>query len=373
MIDRVSRFNTIFLLKLLLLSIFDSSNGFTLKHITSLQHRVLLLGSGSSSIHQVYRRGGQLLVRRQMAATAEDQQPMEEIQTTTIDDDSVVDQKTLQHILNVAIDASKKAGSIILGNADGAEITKNKANSRDLLTLIDPLCEKTIRETVLQKFPDHDFLGEEDVPPGKEASIAAIDAKLSSGKSDSTTVDWLWIVDPIDGTTNFVHGMPLCMPSVAAAYKGKVMVGVIYDPHRDEIFTATRGNGAFMNGKPISVGEQDKIGDAIVAMGSPPGEESMEMSMLGTQALMPKVRTLRMLGSAAIMLAWVANGRLTAYWEYDLSSWDISAGALIIQEAGGDFTDLSGNDFTLRTRKVCASNGKIHQELLKALNDVGID
>lgn len=216
-------------------------------------------------------------------------------------------------------------------------------------------------------FPNHDFLGEEDVAPGKEASASALEAKLSSSDSD-----WLWIVDPIDGTTNFVHGMPLSMPSVAAAYKGEVVAGVIYDPHRDELFTATKGGGAFMNGKPINVGAQDVIGDAVVAMGSPPAEESMVMSLKGVQALMPKVRTIRMLGSAALMLAWVANGRLTCYWEYDLSSWDISAGALIIQEAGGRFTDLEGNDFTLRTRKICATNGKVHDSILNVLNEAGV-
>ena len=275
---------------------------------------------------------------------------------------------TLQQILSVAIDAGKKAGDIILGNAGGAEVVNRKANSRDLLTLIDPLCEKTIKETILATFPDHDFLGEEDVPPGKEASAAAIDEKLRNSKSE-----WLWIVDPIDGTTNFANGIPLNMPSIAAAYKGEVVVGVIYDPHRNELFTATKGGGAFLDGTPIRVGEQEELGDAVIAMGSPPGDESMQMSLKGIQALMPKVRTIRMLGSAAIMLAWIANGRLTAYWEYDLSSWDISAGALIIQEAGGRFTDLEGNDFNLRTRKICATNGKIHDALLKTLNQAGIE
>lgn len=161
-------------------------------------------------------------------------------------------------------------------------------------------------------------------------------------------------------------------PSIAATYKGEVVVGVIYDPHRDEMFTATKGGGAFLNGKAIEVGQQEELVDAIVAMGSPPGEQSMQMSLKGIQALMPRVRTIRMFGSAAIMLAWIANGRLTAYWEYDLSSWDISAGALIIQEAGGKVTDLEGNDFSLRTRKICATNGMIHGQLLQALNDAGV-
>lgn len=167
--------------------------------------------------------------------------------------------------------------------------------------------------------------------------------------------------------------MPLCMPSVAVAYNGEVVVGVIFDPHRDEFFTAVKGQGAQLNGETIHVGEQSTIGDAIVAMGSPPGEESMQMSLKGIQVLMPKVRTIRMIGSAALMLAWVANGRLTCYWEYDLSSWDISAGALLIQEAGGKFTDLEGKDFTLRTRKIMASNGKpgVHDEILRVLREEG--
>jgi len=225
---------------------------------------------------------------------------------------------------------------------------------------------KTIREIVLESFSDHDFLGEEDVAPGKEASSAALDSKLKN------SADWLWIVDPIDGTTNFVHGMPLCMPSVAAAYKGEVMVAVIYDPHRDELFTATLGGGAFLNGEPIKVGDQKVIGDAIVAMGSPPAEESMNMSLKGVAVLMPKVRTIRMLGSAAIMLAWVANGRLTCYWEYDLSSWDIAAGALLVTEAGGKFTDLNGDPYSLRTRKMIASNGLVHDDILSTLQGAGV-
>jgi len=270
----------------------------------------------------------------------------------------------LDRILEVAVAASKKAGAIILGNAGGSEVTDRKANSRDLLTLIDPLCEKVIRETVLEAFPDHSFLGEEDVPPGRDASAAALDAKLEENEGG-----FLWIVDPIDGTTNFVHGMPLCMPSIAAVYNGQVVVGVIYDCHRDELFTAVRGRGSYMNGEKIEVGPQETLGDAIVAMGSPPAEESLQISLKGIAVLMPQVRTIRMLGSAALMLAWVANGRLTCYWEYDLSSWDIAAGALLIQEAGGRFTDLEGTDFQLRNRKICASNGKIHEDVLRVLRE----
>uniref|UniRef100_A0A7S0CCD2 Inositol-1-monophosphatase n=1 Tax=Proboscia inermis TaxID=420281 RepID=A0A7S0CCD2_9STRA len=168
--------------------------------------------------------------------------------------------------------------------------------------------------------------------------------------------------------------MPLCMPSVAVAHKGTVVAGVIYDPHRDELFTAIKGGGAFINeATPIVVGNQKILGDAVIAMGSPPGAESLTMSLKGVNALMPKCRTIRMLGSAALMLAWVACGRLTAYWEYDLSSWDIAAGALLISEAGGKFTNFQDEEFDLRERKICATNGCIHDELLSVLNDAGVN
>ena len=184
--------------------------------------------------------------------------------------------------------------------------------------------------------------------------------------------DFLWIVDPIDGTTNFVHGMPLSVPSVALAYKGDVIVAAIFDPHRNELFTAMKGKGAFMNGQRIHVGLQSDLSQAIVAMGSPPADESMKMSLQGAVAFMEVVQSLRMLGSAALMLAWVANGRLTCYWEYDLSCWDVAAGALLVMEAGGKITDIGGNEFSLTTRKICASNKRVHHDVLRTLSEAGI-
>lgn len=184
--------------------------------------------------------------------------------------------------------------------------------------------------------------------------------------------DFLWIVDPIDGTTNFVHGIPLSAPSIALAYKGDLIVAAIFDPHRNEMFTAMKGRGAFMNGQRIHVGLQSDLLQSIVAMGSPPADESMKMSLQGAAALMGAVQSLRMLGSAALMLAWVANGRLTCYWEYDLSCWDVGAGALLVREAGGQITDFEGNEFSLMTRKICASNKRVHHDILSALNKAGI-
>lgn len=214
----------------------------------------------------------------------------------------------------------------------------------------------------MKAYPDHEFLGEEQVAPGIDPAIAALEEKLEIG-------GWLWIVDPIDGTTNFASGIPLNMPSIAVAYNGEVMVGVLFDSHRDECFTAIRGRGAYLNGNRIQVGSQESLGDAVVGMESPAGQESLEQCLKAINPLMPKVRTIRMLGSSAVMLPWVANGRLTAYWTPDECAWDIAAGSLILQEAGGRVTDIEGNDYTLRTRSLVGSNGKMHDALLAVLQE----
>lgn len=272
------------------------------------------------------------------------------------------DESTLNEVLKVAIEASKAACAIIKENADGTSEVEKKSTGRDLLTVVDPMCEKAIKQAITETYPNHEFLGEEEVAPGIDAAIAALEEKLSKS-------GWLWICDPIDGTTNFASGIPLNMPSIAAAYNGEVVVAVLNDPHRDELFTAVRGQGAFLNGQPIQVGEQEVLGDAIVGMESPAGEGSLQQCLKGIVPLMPKVRTIRMLGSSAVFLPWVANGRLTAYWTPDECAWDIAAGALIVQEAGGKATDIDGNDFTLRTRNLIASNGKVHKALLSVLKE----
>ena len=277
----------------------------------------------------------------------------------------------LDQILRVALDASQKAAKIIAENSDGASVVETKSTSRDLLTLIDPLCEKVIRETVQTAFPDHAFLGEEGVPPGIQAAKDSLEDKLALG-------GWLWIVDPIDGTTNFASGIPMNAPSVAVAYNGELMVSVIHDPHRDEVWTAVKGRGACLNGKPFRTPTSssegtyaDCIGEAVIGAESPAGQASLEVALRGIQALMPKCRTVRILGTTAVQLPWVAFGRLTCYWSPDECAWDFAAGAIIVQEAGGVISDLDGSTpFSLRTRKFMASqNEKVHQEVLQVLRD----
>eukprot|EP00539_Tryblionella_compressa_P002080 CAMPEP_0178734886 /NCGR_PEP_ID=MMETSP0744-20121128/1589_1 /TAXON_ID=913974 /ORGANISM="Nitzschia punctata, Strain CCMP561" /LENGTH=327 /DNA_ID=CAMNT_0020387209 /DNA_START=194 /DNA_END=1177 /DNA_ORIENTATION=+ len=265
-------------------------------------------------------------------------------------------------ILEVAIEASNKACAIIRENL-GAKVVSKKSTERDLLTLIDALCEKTIRHTVQQHFPNHSFLGEETVPPGIEASQQALEDALAN------TSEWLWIVDPIDGTTNFASGIPLNMPSIAVARNCDVLVSVLNDPHRRELYTAVKGQGAFLNGQRIQVGKEENLEDAIVGAESPAGAKALEMSVKGINQLMPQVRTIRMLGSSAVFLPWVASGRLTAYWTPDECAWDIAAGALLVSEAGGRVTDAKGYDYTLRTRSLVASNGMVHDDILAVLRE----
>jgi myo-inositol-1(or 4)-monophosphatase len=151
------------------------------------------------------------------------------------------------------------------------------------------------------------------------------------------------------------------------AKNGKVVVSVLNDPHREELYTAVRGRGAFLNGARIYIGTEERLQDAVVGMESPAGQESLEACLKGIVPLMPQVRTIRMLGSSAVFLPWVASGRLTAYWTPDECAWDIAGGVLMVEEAGGRATDAHGKEYTLRTRSLVASNGHVHDEILAIL------
>jgi myo-inositol-1(or 4)-monophosphatase len=184
--------------------------------------------------------------------------------------------------------------------------------------------------------------------------------------------EYLWIVDPIDGTTNFVHGFPFFTVSIALAYKGEVIVGVIYDPSHDELFVAEKGKGAYVKGKRMSVSSETKLIDSLVGSGFPADRSyALPINLKGIEAIAPKVRNIRMAGSAALHLAYVAAGRLSGFWEIGLNSWDIAAGSLLIQEAGGKVTDTEGKPYSLAVRNVMATNKWIHQELQDELAQNG--
>ncbi|MFF2480168.1 inositol monophosphatase family protein [Paenibacillus sp. NPDC058071] len=260
----------------------------------------------------------------------------------------------------VAINCAAKAGEWIKTKLGNYEKLDTKMSAQDLVTEVDKGSEKLIKRLILTHFPDHSFLGEEGVEPGPEASAKALESKLQD--------EYLWIVDPIDGTTNFVHGFPFFVVSIALAYRGEVIVGVVYDPLKDELFLAEKGKGAYVHGKRMSVSPEDTLGSGLVATGFPADQQyALPLNMKGLQALAPQVRNIRSGGSAALHMAYVAAGRLSGFWEIGLNSWDLAAGSLLVQESGGQVTDTSGRPYHLGVRNVAASNGHIHGELVDAL------
>lgn len=234
------------------------------------------------------------------------------------------------------------------------------------MTAIDLESQRAIENTVMTAFPSHGFLGEESVDAGHCASIDALEFTL---KGDGK--EWLWCVDPIDGTTNFASGLPLCVVSIGVAYKEQVVVGLIYNPVLEDMYTTIKGQGAFCNGKPIKVAEGG-INEAVINCGYPVGNPlATQTSMRGFAALSSKVRGLRVIACAAQVMAWVAQGKLSGYYSYDLNAWDVTAGALLIQEAGGKVTDMYDHPFTLRTRDMLCSQGEpVHSDILTALASV---
>lgn len=260
----------------------------------------------------------------------------------------------------VAINCAAKAGEWIktkLGNHTSLSI---KYSAQDLVTEVDKGAEAMIRNLVGTHFPHHSFLGEEGVQPGPEASSKALQSVQDA--------EYLWIVDPVDGTTNFVHGFPFFSVSIALAYRGEVIVGVVYDPMRDELFVAEKGKGAYVRGRRMVVSPEETLQESLLATGFPADPHfAQPLNMKQLQVIAPQVRNIRSGGSAALHMAYVASGRLSGFWEIGLNSWDLAAGALLVSESGGTVTDVQGNAYNLGVRHVAASNGKIHDELVQAL------
>lgn len=214
----------------------------------------------------------------------------------------------LSSIVDVASHAARAAGALILRHAGRVAIAGTKADEADLVTAIDRECQAVIKSAVAAAFPAHAFLGEEDVAPGSAAAAAALDAAISSAP-------FLWVVDPIDGTTNFVCGIPLSCVSIGVALRGVVVAAVLYEPSRDELFTATRGGGAFINGARCAVGAEETLSRAVLGFGLHHMPHVARAMVTAASAVSPHCRGLRALGSAALMLAYVACGRLGGFFE----------------------------------------------------------
>jgi myo-inositol-1(or 4)-monophosphatase len=248
--------------------------------------------------------------------------------------------------LNIAVKAARRAGSIINRAAQDIErLTITKKGPADFVTEVDRQVEQTIIDILHEAYPDHAFLGEEGGAVGES--------------------EFQWIIDPIDGTTNFLHGFPMYCTSIALAHKGIVTQAVIYDPVRNDLFTATRGSGAFLNDRRMRVSHETRLDDALIGSGFPYSSmEHQERYLRMLAEVMRKTAGIRRPGSAALDLAYVAAGRYDGFWELGLKPWDMAAGTLLIQEAGGLVSDLDGNNQFLQTGHVVAGNPKIFGQLL---------
>lgn len=248
-----------------------------------------------------------------------------------------------------AVKIAKKAGKILLDYYQtNIRINYKGGDKRNLVTEVDTLAEKYIVETIRKKFPDHCFLAEEGGDCGVKPS------------------DFRWVIDPIDGTTNYAHGYNFYAVSIAMMYKNEVLVGVVYAPMLGELFHAAKGMGAFLNKKQIRVSKTATVETSLLATGFNASEKGNNIPIF--KHILPKSQGIRRAGSASIDMVYTAIGRLDGYWEYAIYPWDIAAGVIIVEEAGGRVTDLEGGKPDLESIKpipVLATNNKIHQEMVE--------
>jgi myo-inositol-1(or 4)-monophosphatase len=251
------------------------------------------------------------------------------------------------NFLSVAIRAARLAGKVIIDNL--GKISKKDINLKktsDFVTRVDKESEKIIIKTVRENFPVHLFLTEESI---KEAE----------------TEEYRWIIDPLDGTTNYIHQYPVFSISIALEYRREIILGVVYDPLRKELFTAEKGEGSFLNKYPIRVSKISSLKDSLVTTGFPfRSKEFIGIYLKLFKNIFYKVSDLRRAGSAALDLAYLACGRCEGFFEIGLSPWDIAAGAILIKEVGGVVTDFGGGNDYLLTGNIVAGNPAVHEKLL---------
>jgi myo-inositol-1(or 4)-monophosphatase len=248
-----------------------------------------------------------------------------------------------------AVDLAKEAGQVLMDHLERRLTVESKSSEIDLVTEADLASEKLIVEAIRQQYPEHSILSEE-------------------GLGQEQTGEFLWLVDPLDGTTNYAHGYPVFCVSIALQREGETILGVTYDPVRDELFWAEKDREAYCNGRRLSVSGTDSLRRSLLATGFFYTRASIEDNNLAEFGrIMPQVQGVRRAGSAALDMAYVADGRLDGYWEFHLSPWDWAVGDLLVREAGGRTSDVSGQPWRLRSNNIVATNGLLHEELLAAL------
>jgi len=253
--------------------------------------------------------------------------------------------------LATAVESVIRAGEIQMAHF-GSELQVDKKGAIDLVTEIDLRVEREFRALIASRFPDHVVLGEE----------------FSDVEDRDSVPEYCWVFDPVDGTTNYAHGLPIFCSSLALEIRGEPSVAAIYDPSRRELYTAERGHGAWLNGAPLRVSTATTLIDSLLCTGFPYSVQRDAESLVGLFGEFLKVsRAVRRLGSAAIDLCYVAAGRLDGFWEQSLHPWDVADGALIIAEAGGRVTDLAGGPYSSRAGNLVATNGHIHDAMVEVI------
>jgi myo-inositol-1(or 4)-monophosphatase len=264
------------------------------------------------------------------------------------------DPKHLATFLATAVEAARRGAAELEGWR--TRFTFKEKSRADLVTDADHASQRVVKETLLAAFPDHVFLGEEECV-GKTP-------EETRPPADSPPV---WVVDPLDGTANYVHDVPAYCVSIGLWTGGKPVVGVIHDPRMNEVFTAAAGLGAFLNGKPIKVSTVPALGNGMISTGFPANHAAHARNLDAWAKVMAHAQSLRRTGSTALNLAYVAAGRFDGYWAYDNFAWDVMAGAVLVAEAGGQLTTADGRALDPFRPDILATNGHFHAELLGVL------
>lgn len=257
-------------------------------------------------------------------------------------------------MLNVATRTAMQAGDIIRRYSDKVENLRiHNKDENDFVTEVDRQAEQTIISAIRKAYPDHSILGEE------------------SGRHVGSSTEFQWIIDPLDGTTNFIYGIPHYAVSIALKQNGRLLIGVVYDPMKDEMFAAARGEGALLNNRKLRVNQKTGLPGALLGTGVAfRKDQDLDLSLASMKALLPGTAGMRRPGAASLDLAYVAAGRFDGFWEFGLKEWDLAAGALIVQEAGGLVGDPQGGNTHLQTGDIIAANPKIFREMVQRLHPV---
>lgn len=253
-------------------------------------------------------------------------------------------------MLNIGIRAARAAGDHIVRNMDRIEgLNVSSKGLNDFVSEVDKHAEAIIIDVIHKSYPGHSILAEESGQHG--------------------THEFQWIVDPLDGTTNFLHGFPHFAVSIALEYRGELDQAVVYDPVKQELFSASKGSGAYLNNRRIRVSQLNSLKGALLGTGFPFGDsDKLEIFIESFRAVFPMTAGIRRAGTASLDLAYVACGRLDGFWEYGLKTWDMAAGALLVKEAGGIISSITGDNDYLTGGDVLCANSKIYQQMHELLN-----